>query len=156
MSELTIYGDQASGNCLKVKWTADHLGIPYRWTHVDVVRRETRTPEFLKINPAGQVPVAVFPDGGILAQSNAIILHLAEINDSDLIPEAAFERARVYEWLFWEQYSHETAIAVRRFQKTFLKRSDSEIDPTLLDRGHAALARMEFQLSATPFIAGRA
>jgi glutathione S-transferase len=152
--ELVIYGDDASGNCLKVRWIADYLKIPYRWIGVDVVSRQTRTPEFLKLNPAGQVPLVVLEDGRALAQSDAILLHLAERVKSDLIPSDPYLRAKVYEWLFWEQYSHETAIAVRRFQKTYLGKSDAEIDPKLLERGHAALARMELQLLEGGFIAG--
>ena len=109
---LQIYGDRVSGNCLKVKWTADRLGIPYRWIQTDVRKAETRTPEFLALNPAGQVPMVVLEDGRPLAQSNAIILHLAE--GSDLIPGDAYARARMLEWMFWEQYSHEPYIAVVR------------------------------------------
>ena len=118
--ELTVYGDSMSGNCLKVKFVADRLRIPYSWIETDVLKAETRAPAFLKLNPAGQVPLAVLPDGQPLAQSNAIMLYLAE--GSDLIPDDAFSRALMLQWLFWEQYSHETAIAVRRFQKTYLKK----------------------------------
>jgi glutathione S-transferase len=74
---LQIYGDRVSGNCLKVKWTARKLGIAYRWIQTDVREAQTRTPEFLAMNPAGQVPLVVLEDGRPLAQSNAIILHLA-------------------------------------------------------------------------------
>ena len=112
---LTIHGDRISGNCLKVKWVADRVGAPWRWVDVDVLRGETRTPDFLALNPAGQVPVVVLADGRMLAQSNAIMLYLAE--GSDLIPTDAFDRARMFEWMFWEQYTHEPAIAVRRFPK---------------------------------------
>ena len=97
---LQIYGDRVSGNCLKVKWTAEKLGIPYRWIQTDVRRAETRTPEFLAMNPAGQVPLAVLEDGRPLGQSNAIILYLAE--GSDLIPKDPYDRARMLEWMFWE------------------------------------------------------
>lgn len=155
-NELVVYGDKASGNCLKVKWVADYLKIPHRWIDVDVVKGETRTPEFLKLNPAGQVPLVVLEDGRVLAQSDAILLHLAERANSDLIPADAYQRAKVYEWLFWEQYSHETSVAVRRFLKTYLKKPDAEIDPKLLERGRAALARMELQLGAADHIAGPA
>ena len=126
---MTIYGDSISGNCLKVKFVADRLGLPYDWVEVSVLKGETRTPEFLAMNPAGQVPVVRFADNGVLAQSNAIMLHLAQ--NSDLIPDDAFERALMFQWLFWEQYSHETAIAVLRFHKFYLKKSDGEIDPAL-------------------------
>ena len=102
---LRIYGDSISGNCLKVKWTADRLGRAYHWIETSVLKGETRTPAFLAMNPAGQVPLALLEDGRPLAQSNAIILHLAE--GSDLIPVDAYARARMLEWMFWEQYSHE-------------------------------------------------
>ena len=81
---ITIYGDPISGNCLKVKWTCERLAIPFTWVDVDVVKNETRTDAFLAMNPAGQVPVILLPDGRPLAQSNAIMLHLAE--GSALIP----------------------------------------------------------------------
>ena len=149
---FTLYGDPVSGNCLKPKWTADLLGIPYTWVTIDVVKGETRTPEFLAINPAGQVPVARWPDGRVLPQSNAIMLYLAE--GTRLIPEDRFARAEALSWLFWEQYSHETAIAVRRFQKHYLKKSDTEIDPALLVRGNNALGVMQQRLEGRDWFAG--
>src|ERR1700760_2392080 len=88
---MTVFGDSISGNCLKVKFVADRLGIAYRWVEIDILKKETRTPQFLAMNPAGQGPVVVFADGRILAQSNAIMLHLAE--GSDLIPADSFDRA---------------------------------------------------------------
>jgi len=151
---LLIYGDRVSGNCLKVKWTAEKLGVPYRWVQTDVRQAATRTPEFLAINPAGQVPTVVLEDGRPLAQSNAIILHLAE--GSALIPADPYERARMLEWMFWEQYSHEPYIAVARFHRHLMAKSASEIEPRLMERGHAALARLERQLEQTPFLAGEA
>src|SRR6185503_3415049 len=81
-ASMTVYGDSISGNCLKVKFVADRLGIPYDWVEISVLKGETRTPEFLALNPAGQVPVVRLADGRALAQSNAIMLHLAW--DSDL------------------------------------------------------------------------
>ena len=100
---MTVFGDSISGNCLKVKFVADRLGIPYDWVEVSVLKGETRTAEFLAINPAGQVPAVRFADNGVLAQSNAIMLHLAE--HSDLVPRPHFERAQMFQWLFWEQDS---------------------------------------------------
>ena len=88
---LQIYGDRVSGNCLKVKWTAEKLGIAYRWIQTDVRKAETHTPQFLAINPAAKVPTVVLEDGRPLAESNAIILHLAE--GSDLIPADPYARA---------------------------------------------------------------
>ncbi len=153
-SGFTLYGDPISGNCLKPKWTADLLGIAYDWVTVDVVRAETRTPAFLSINPAGQVPVARWPDGRVLAQSNAIMLYLVE--GSSLVPEGSFERAEILSWLFWEQYSHETAIAVRRFHKHYLKKSDVDIDPALIVKGNFALSIMEQRLNRRDWLVGEA
>jgi len=146
MTMLTIYGDSISGNCLKVKFVCDRLGLAYRWIETSVLKSETRTPEFLAMNPAGQVPIVMLDDGRVLAQSNAIMLYLAE--GSDLIPQDAYDRALMFQWLFWEQYSHETVIAVRRFHKTYLKKPDAQIDPTLLPRGERVLAVMNDYLAA--------
>ena len=149
---LRVYGDSISGNCLKVKWTADHLGLAYDWVETGVLTGETRTAEFLGINPAGQVPVVILADGRPLAQSNAIILHLAE--GSALIPADAYQRGRMFEWLFWEQYSHEPYIAVARFKMKYLGEPQSSLEPRLVERGAAALARLEAALSASAFLAG--
>ena len=151
---LTVYGDHRSGNCLKVKWMLDILRRDYRWIETDVLAGATRTPEFLARNPAGQVPALVFGDGRVLAQSNAILLHLAE--GTDWIPDDAFTRARMFEWLFWEQYSHEPYIAVARFQRLLAGKSAEEIEPRLMQRGHAALAHMEAALTGQDWLAGDA
>jgi glutathione S-transferase len=151
---LQIYGDRVSGNCLKVKWTAEKLGIAYRWIQTDVREAQTRTPAFLAMNPAGQVPFVLLDDGRPLAQSNAIILHLAE--GSALIPKDAYDRARMLEWMFWEQYSHEPYLAVARFQRHLQGKPAGEIDPKLMERGDKALALMQQQLSRTPFLVGDA
>src|SRR5436189_3691388 len=151
---MKIYGDNNSGNCLKVKWVCDKLAIPYNWIDVDTMKRESRTTEFLKLNSAGQVPTVELDDGRTLAQSNAIIRYLAR--GSDLIPVDAFVQAKMDEWLFWEQYSHEPYIAVCRFQMVYLGKPASDLDPDKIKRGYAALARMEHHLAATPFLVGEA
>ena len=151
---LTLYGDSISGNCLKPKWTADYVGVPYHWVEVDILKGGTQSEEFLTVNPAGQVPVARWPDGRVLPQSNAIMLYIAEEAGSDLVPLDSFVRAKMMSWLFWEQYSHETAIAVRRFQKHYLKKGEDEIDPNLMARGRRALGVMELQLTFTDWIVG--
>ena len=150
---LRIFGDPRSGNCLKVKWVAERLDIPYEWTDVDVMTGDTRTPEFLAMNPAGQVPTVVLEDGRTLAQSNAIMLHLAE--GSDLIPADSYDRARMFEWLFWEQYSHEPYVAVVRFQVAFLGKPLAEVEERLVQRGYAAIQRIEDGLTASPFLVGQ-
>jgi len=149
---LRIYGDTKSGNCLKVKWTAQQLSLPFDWIEIDILQSQSRTPEFLAMNPAGQVPAVILDDGRALAQSNAIMLHLAE--GSALIPTDAFERAKMYEWLFWEQYSHEPYVAVARFQVEYLGKPVSTLDAKLVERGNGALARLETQLNQTPCLVG--
>jgi len=149
---MKIYGDSNSGNCLKVKWVCDALALPYRWVEVDTLRGESRTAQFLKLNGAGQVPAVELDDGRTLAQSNAIIRYLAR--GSELIPGDAFAAAKMDEWLFWEQYSHEPYVAVCRFQMRYLGKPASDLDPEKVRRGYAALARMEHQLAATRFLLG--
>jgi glutathione S-transferase len=149
---MKIHGDSNSGNCLKVKWVCDRLALPYRWIEIDSLKGETRTPQFLKLNGAGQVPTVEFDDGCALAQSNAIIRYLAQ--GSGLIPADAFQAAKMDEWLFWEQYSHEPYIAVCRFQMRYLGKSASDLDSDRVKRGYTALARMEHQLAATRFLIG--
>ena len=149
---MKIYGDSISGNCLKVKWVADLLGLAYEWIETDIMKAESRTPAFLAMNPAGQVPLAILDDGRPLAQSNAIIFHLAE--GSALIPADAYDRAKMLEWMFWEQYSHEPYVAVARFQVRYLGKPVSELEPRLVERGNAALQRLEDGLADMPFLVG--
>jgi glutathione S-transferase len=151
---LTIYGDRISGNCLKVKWTAEQLGLAYSWVDVDVVAGGSKTPEFLALFPDGQVPAVTLDDGRPLAQSNAILLHLAE--GSALIPVDAHDRAKMFEWMFWEQYSHEPYVAVARFQMLFLGKARAELEEKVVQRGEAALARLELGLAKTPYLVGQA
>lgn len=149
---MKIYGDLKSGNCLKVKWVCDKLSRRYTWIEVDTMTGGSRTPDFLKLNSAGQVPVIELDDGRSLAQSNAIIRYLAR--GTDLVPAEAFLAAKMDEWLFWEQYSHEPYIAVCRFQMVYLGKSQGELDPEKVKRGYAALARMEHQLQDARFLVG--
>ena len=147
---MKIFGDSNSGNCLKVKWVCDHLGLRYGWVEIDTMRGESRTGEFLKLNPFGQVPAVDFEDGRRLAQSNAIIRYLAR--DSDLVPADAFAAARMDAWMFWEQNSHEPYVAVCRFQMVYLGKPQSELDPNLVKRGYAALDQLEQQLCRTRYL----
>ena len=151
---LTIYGDSISGNCLKVKWVADFLQLSYDWIETDILKGQSRTEDFLALNPAGQVPTVILEDGRPLAQSNAIILYLAE--GSALIPADAYDRARMLEWMFWEQYSHEPYVAVARFHMRYLGKAKAELEPRIVERGEGALARMEAGLAQAPFLVGQA
>ena len=154
ITRLTLYGDSISGNCQKPRWTADYLDIDHDWVEVDILDGGTQTEEFLSLNPVGQVPIARWPDGRVLPQSNAIMLYLAD--GSNLIPTDSFQIAQMNSWLFWEQYSHETSIAVRRFKKHYLKLPDAEIDPQLMTKGRRALGVMEMQLTWTDWLVGEA
>jgi glutathione S-transferase len=151
---IKLYGSSESGNAMKPRWVMERLGIPFEWIETNAFNGETRTPEFLKLNAAGQVPVVVLEDGRTLAQSNAIMLHLAE--GSDLIPRDPYDRAKMFEWLFWEQNSHEIYVAVRIARVHYLNMREDELDPLLMTRGKAALARMEQHLTQTPYLVGGA
>jgi glutathione S-transferase len=147
---MKIYGDTNSGNCLKVKWVADRLRLSYDWIEVDTLKGGSRTAEFLKLNAWGQVPAIELDDGRTLAQSNAIIRYLAR--GSDLIPSEGFAAAKMDEWLFWEQYSHEPYVAVCRFQMVYLGKSAAELDPEKVKRGYAALDHLERHLARNRFL----
>lgn len=153
MSKLKIYGDPISGNCLKVKWTADFIGLDYDWIELDIRKGQTRTDEFLKRNPFGQVPMVVLENGDVLVQSNAIIVSLAERAEVSLLPKDFSVRSRVFQWLFWEQNSHEPYIAGRRFRLAYLDHGEEKIDAEWLPRGNAALALMEKRLAGQGFLA---
>jgi glutathione S-transferase len=149
---MKIFGDLNSGNCLKVKYTADYLGLSYTWVPVDTMKGETKTPEFLAAFPMGRIPTVGFPDGGRLAESNAIIRYIAR--DSSLLPSDAFAQAKVDEWLFWEQYSHEPYVAVCRFHMVYLGRTKDEREAWRVERAEAALDLMDRALSGRDWLAG--
>jgi glutathione S-transferase len=151
---MKIYGDSNSGNCLKVKWVSDRLRLPYSWIEVDTMKGGSRTGDFLKLNPFGQVPTVLFDDGRALAQSNAIIRYLAR--GSDLIPADDYAAAQMGAWLFWEQNSHEPYVAVCRFQMVYLGKPASALDPNLVKRGEAALDQLERALVGKRFLLGEA
>jgi len=109
----TLYSMQGSGNCYKPRLAMHHLGIPFSIVDVDIELGESRTPQFLALNANGKIPLLVLPDGRPLAESNAMLLHLGE--GTHLIPADPYERALVWQWLFFEQYSHEPQIAVARY-----------------------------------------
>ena len=148
---ITIYGMKASGNCYKLQLLLSQLGRPYQWKEVDILNGGTRTPEFLARNPNGKVPVLELDDGRTLAESNAILCFLAA--GSRLMPEATWSRAKLLEWLFFEQYSHEPYIAVARFINKFLPADHPrrvEL-PRLHERGNQALKVMDQHLARQDF-----
>jgi glutathione S-transferase len=149
---MRIHGDLASGNCLKVKYAADRLGLAYDWVPVDILKGGSRTAEFLALNPMGQVPVVELDDGRALGQSNAILQYLAD--GSDLMPDDPFARAKVAEWLFWEQYSHEPYIAVCRFHMVYNGEPKETREAWRVTRGEAALDALERALADRGFLVG--
>ena len=151
---MKIYGDVFSGNCYKIKLLTALLDLPHEWVPVDILARETTNPDFLRRNPVGQIPLLELDDGCYLSESNAILNYLAQ--GSPLIPGDPFDHARMLQWQFFEQYSHEPYIAVARFIKRYLglpqeRRADFE---SRQQGGYKALSVMETQLKQTPFVAG--
>src|SRR5215472_13219133 len=144
---LTLYQQQDSGNCYKVRLLLNHLGRPFQAVPVSSLDGSTRRLEFLAKNPIGRVPTIELADGRYLAESNAILLHFAE--GTRLLPSDPYDRAKTYEWLFFEQYSHEPAIAVRRALSVYPERA-AEATPArmaqLLEAGNRALGVMERRL----------
>jgi glutathione S-transferase len=150
----TVYGNSNSGNCHKVSRVLDTLGMVYDWVEVDTRNGGSRTPFFLTINPAGQVPAVVLDDGRTLAQSNAILAYFAA--GSQLLPTEPYALAKVNEWLFWEQYSHEPYVAVARHQIISGRASHDSLDPVLKAKAFAALAFLEAALDGRDWLANDA
>jgi len=153
---MRIYGMTDSGNCYKPRLLMAMLGRPFE--HVEINSRDgsTRTPEYLAKNANGKVPLLELDDGRFIAESNAILLYLAE--GTAFLPEDAYDRAVVNQWLFFEQYSHEPYIAVRRSYVVYPERAHlatPERMASLLESGNKALGVMEAQLARTPFLAGQ-
>lgn len=159
MDALTLHGMTGSGNCYKPALLMRQLGIPFEWREVDILAGGSRTPEFLARNPNGKVPLLEVTGSGrtrTLAESNAMLCYLAE--GTALLPDDRWARAKVLEWLFFEQYSHEPYIATVRFWVRHLRKQDEWRDKIAeaMKKGHAALGVMEHQLARTPFLAGGA
>lgn len=149
---IKIFGDQRSGNCLKVLYTANWLGLETTWVDVDIFSGESRTEEFLARNPTGQVPVIELEDGESLSQSNAILLYLGA--GTALLPSDRTAAARVHEWLFWEQYNHEPSIAVCRSDLLFRGKTLAQLDPVRVEKGEESLDRMELHLKDRDWFVG--
>ena len=151
---MLLYDSPVSGNCYKVRLLLAHLGIPYERRTVDVVDRSNR-PELLGgLNPALRVPTLVLDDARALAESGAILWYFGE--GTRFVPEDRYERAQVLQWMFFEQYDHEPAIAVVRFWLAYSGRPEAFGD-RLEERtaaGHRALAAMERHLDGRPYLVG--
>lgn len=152
--DYVVYGMAASGNCHKVRMALDLLGLPYSWQETDLMQGATRSPQFLAMNPNGKVPVLAIDGEVFLPESNAILWYLGE--GTRLVPGERLARARMLQWMFFEQYTHEPSIAVARFIRVFAHRDDDPRLPDLLKRGHAALGVMEKHLADRDWFAGEA
>ena len=151
---VKIYGDIQSGNCYKVKLLASLLYIEHEWIDVDILAGETQTREFLSKNSNGKIPLLELDDGRYLWESNAILNYLAQ--GSEFLPTNHFDRAKVLQWQFFEQYSHEPYIAVARFIAKYLGLpEDRKAEYEAKQKGgYKALAVMESQLAQTPYLVG--
>ncbi|MBN8412546.1 glutathione S-transferase family protein [Halomonas denitrificans] len=151
---MNLYGDTRSGNCYKIKLLASLLDIRMVWIGIDILAGDTREEDFLGRNPNGKIPLLELDDGRFLAESNAILHYLA--GGSDWLPQDRFEHAKVLQWQYFEQYSHEPYIAVARFISLYLGLPDerkAEYEAKK-EGGYKALKVMERQLEATPYLVG--
>ena len=154
--EYTLYSMQSSGNCYKPRLLLHLLGLPFRLVDVAPGKGETRTPEFLALNPNGRVPLLVLPDGRTLSESNAMLLYLAD--GTRYIPADRYERAQVNQWLFFEQYDHEPQIAVARSWITVYPDKRGKVTKEQIagwqEKGNRALGVMEARLKDHDWLVG--
>lgn len=149
---ITVHGFAISGNCWKVATILRLTGHRFRWIELDSNAGATRTPEFLALNPNGKIPVVELDDGTVLTESGAILCHFAE--GTAWLPPPGLPRTRVMEWLFFEQYSHEPAIAVARNIISYLKQADRHAErlAQCQEAGARALGVMERRLASHPWL----
>lgn len=154
MPHFKVYGDGLSGNCYKIQLLCGLLDIPLDWQHIDILGGGTDSAEFLAMNANARIPVLAIDGQQWLAESNAILNYLAD--GSALLPGERLARARVLQWQFFEQYSHEPYIATARYIKIYLGLPAERRDEYHGKQagGHQALRVMEQQLARTPFICG--
>ena len=151
---VIIYGDSLSGNCYKIKLLCSLLNIEHQWIEVNIMAGETRTSEFLAINPNAKIPLLITEQKQALAESNAILYYLAQ--DSHLFPQSVLQQSLCLQWMFFEQYSHEPYIAVARFINKYLGSPADRLQEleSKKEGGNRALAVMEIQLQKTPYLLG--
>ena len=163
MADYLLHEDPRSGNCYKIKLTAALLGVPLDVRQYDIMRGETRTPEFLaEVNSNGRIPVLQIGEGEaahFLPESNAACWYLAE--SSALIPADRFARADMLRWMFFEQYNHEPNVATLRFWCHFVGEANLTAEqraliPAKRAAGEAALALMERHLAVRAWFVGDA
>ena len=151
---LTLYDYLPSGNGYKVRLLLSQLGLPFKFVEKDIQKGETRTPEFLRMNPNGRIPLLQLADGRYLSESDAILFYFAE--GTAFLPEDRFMKADVLRWMFFEQYSHEPYVAVARawvhvFGVTPERAARLQ---EKIDGGYAALGVMEDHLTSRKWFVG--
>jgi glutathione S-transferase len=152
---IRLYDYLISGNGYKVRLLLTQLGIPFERIELDITKGETRTPEFLRKFPNGRIPAVELDDGKLLFESNAIILYFAE--GTPFVPAARFQRAQIFQWLFFEQYSHEPYVASVRYLVMHPEVNDPRrtiVDTMMRPRGYDALGVMEGHLKSREWFVG--
>lgn len=153
---MILYDDPISGNGYKIRLLLALLGISYQYVPVDILRGESRTPEFLAKNPNGRIPVLQLDDGTFLPESNAALFYLSQ--GTDYWPGDKVQQARVMQWLFFEQYSHEPNIATARFWLAIKGLEETPFNRKLLEQkhrgGNEALTVMDAHLRTRAFFVG--
>jgi glutathione S-transferase len=151
---VLLYNSPVSGNCYKVRLLLAHLGIPYERRNLDVVDRSNRREVLGGLNPDLRVPTLVLDDGRPLAESGAILWYFGE--GSRFVPDDRYARAKVLQWMFFEQYSHEPTIAVVRFLVAYSGEPErhAELIEQRTRAGHRALEAMERHLAGATFLVG--
>ena len=150
----TLYSMQRSGNCYKVRLALAQLGIPYRLVEVDILTGETRTPEFLAMNPNGRVPLLEVTPGRYLPESNAILWYVA--GGTPLAPEDRVDRAEALQWMFFEQHSLEPNLGAARFWLTMVRGGrvlHEHAVEAWMEKGYQALSVMEKHLATHRYFA---
>jgi glutathione S-transferase len=151
---VLLYDSPVSGNCYKVRLLLAHLGVPYERRTMDVVDRSNRADVLGDLNPALRVPTLVLDDGRSLGESGAILWYFGE--GTRFVPQERYERAQVLQWMFFEQYDHEPAIAVVRFWLAYSGRPEAFADRVeeRTAAGYRALDAMERHLDGREFLVG--
>jgi glutathione S-transferase len=151
---LLLYDSPVSGNCYKVRLLLAHLGIPYERRELSVVDRSNRSEVLGDLNPAQRVPTLVLDDGRALGESGAILWYFAE--GTEFVPEDRYERAQMLQWMFFEQYDHEPALAVVRFWVAYSGRPEAFADrlEERMAAGYRALDAMDRHLDGRQFFVG--
>jgi glutathione S-transferase len=152
----TLYSMRRSGNCYKVRLALAQLDIPHELVEIDILKGETRTPEFLAMNPSGHVPLLEVASGRHIAESNAILWYVA--GNTPLVPDDRADRAEMLQWMFFEQHSLEPNIGAAYFWLTLVKGGRDLQQHALEDwmqEGYRALTVMEKHLTRHDFFAAK-